>query len=384
MTRGWVAVTIAASLLVAGFVGGAGISGLLDDGTNTPKNDGQDVEYPPGLSSEGVANESRLIAAHNERLLQQGFVTTLSTSFTKDGDRSESSRQYAVAANQSSFRIVSRNASTGDVTLEYWGNETWAVSRHWEKTLTGRILDYDAGESGELFRVSGAEVLEVDLRNADFNVTDVIERNGTTMFVLQSNYISYDLGGESQGSDWHYDARMVVDSDGRVHSFESIRRSTVPGDNRTFTNSYQIRTLGDVTPKKPSWIDEVPEFAFIDASVNTDDVWRKYIKIEHTRGDPLPPSTVFEFATNGSVYSVQLGERLRPGETRYVYVADGTAHVIANRTEAAERGTCLGDRLVTKLYIKSPQPGSQVGHSLQASAGTTDFPCKIPETETER
>lgn len=292
----------------------------------------------------------------------------------------EDGKRYVVAPNRSRFAVLSRDAR-GNLTSHVWGNETTVFSKGDADLLPRRPTLYTATPVDDLEYVAvpdlvhrGVDAVETDLRNADFNVTDVIRRDGRRSFVLRSGRISYELGKGENWSRWEYNATLVVDSAGRIRYFHAYRHATAPDDDRTFREEYRLCQLGGVVASPPAWVADVPPEAHLNVRLFPRDENQRYLVLTNEGTDPVPSNGVLAIRRGDTTYRLTLDEPLAPGETLYAYFADGGFYLTERESVARQEGECLGAYVQLEAF-------TETGAFLSGGGGTTQQ-CESPENET--
>lgn len=331
-------------------------------------------QYPPGVGPEGIVNASRLERAHVQNIRRSGFVAEFNSSSTYEErpapKNGTSGKRYAATANLTRFEQVYHDAG-GNVTAWKWANATTFFYRGHSNLVPGRPIRYSATPV-ESLRLTIPERIRwdldsvaTDLRNGDFNVTRIFEADGQTLFVLRSHRISYALGQEDDWNKWTYNGTVVVDESGRIHYFHSYRHASARDDHRTVRRTYRLCKLGVDSVPRPSWIEDVPPEAYLNVSVQPEDVDQRYLVISNDRPDPLPANTVVFVKVRDTLYRVAFQTPLQPGETRYAYFTGDGFHLTDRKSVAVREGECFGPWYETEAY-------SETGAFFGGRGGTTD------------
>lgn len=229
--------------------------------TETP--DGPfDGRAPPGVSANGIEDEEVLLANHTETLVRSGFVSAV------DGAATVERYGLLVDATVRAGSRVERNATA----YRYWNEtETALFERRTEAWSNGSVEyrrqtgtdqeGYARGDPQSPRRLAGVWLLRSHLRAGNYTVTNVTERDGTTLFTLRATSIddgtaarrALPEGGTNVSA---YDATVVVDRAGRVRLVRVRQRYEVGGTTAPYRFTYELGQIGGVTVDRPAWVDE--------------------------------------------------------------------------------------------------------------------------------
>lgn len=250
---------ISAAALLALLVVVAGCAG-----TNqlTSPNEPTDGELPPGVSETRVENASALFDAHALALEESGYASRLERNRSVDGNnesqpeydewrhqttRMEGGEYHGVATVVTGFSRPGYNETSQ---FDYWWNNSTAFVRFdaGNETRYDR-LDQPTG-IGSAF-VSDTWYLWGLLDDGEFVVDGVDRTLSGTRITLTST--GNGTRAEAASS---YDATVVVDSAGRIHS--ATEHATYDTDEGTVTvhTRYERTTTGLRSVADPDWLDE--------------------------------------------------------------------------------------------------------------------------------
>lgn len=236
-------------LAICSLVALAGCTGGLPGG-DEPTLD--DVSYPDGVSENGT-NVSALSTAHGEALANESFGLTVDASVNASAINQSIRIDAAVGADRDNVR-ADTNAG-GQRTSIYLTPET-----RYSRTETDDGATYDARDRAHASMqfvpasYSGANYLDQFAGMANATPTDVREVNGTTLIVLEADGSTATDNESANLVD--YDATLLVDEQGVVHSM-TVELAAASGGQRSTTRfSMEIYDVGETTVEEPSWLDE--------------------------------------------------------------------------------------------------------------------------------
>ncbi|WP_255197026.1 DUF7537 family lipoprotein [Halorarius litoreus] len=252
MRRTFAAVGLALLLALSGcsFLGGPGTA--TDAGGLTADT------APPGVSadSERLENETALVAAHTDRLVDTGFRYELRSNATvvQQGEPRQVRRQQVtrVAPGRTQYNYTTVNPGSR---FDVWGNESVQAV----KVQFGDQVQYRTGEAAAAASLTGQNVFVRYLSSGEWAVTNVTEREGTTTLVtLESSTPPTRAGALPRNATdvRDYEARIVVDGEGRVYQFVTSGTYTIDDTEGSFQLVYVLRSLDDPGVTKPQWADE--------------------------------------------------------------------------------------------------------------------------------
>jgi hypothetical protein len=246
-------------VLVAG-AGCSAVPGIGGDGLGG--DEAATANEVPGVGNGTLENETALLDAHVAAVTETGFSQTISANFTDAGDGETylvSQRQRTgVAAGATAYeyqtiidaQVSSRTLAWGNETVEYRRGEAGGGDPQYRRT--------DPQPPGEL---AGREVLEGRL-SADFEVVDVRERpDAPDVVTLEVSGLPEDNdvfdGQEHVSNVRRFEAQLVVDLEGRVHSYAAAAVYDVEGEPADYDYQFQMTGFEDPGVERPDWVDEV-------------------------------------------------------------------------------------------------------------------------------
>lgn len=214
------------------------------------------AQAPPGVAAENgtLTNASALTTAHTEETLASGvtyeFVTNATVVQRGEARRVGRRQVTRVAPNRTQYAYTTSNPGSA---FDVWGNRTVQAVRF---RLPDRTL-YRQSQPISDAALTGQSVFERYLSVGGWNVTNVTERDdGPTLVTLRSTSRPADAqalpGNATDLRD--YEARIVVDSQGRIHAFETHGSYTIDGTEGSYRLSYELRSIGAPGISRPEWV----------------------------------------------------------------------------------------------------------------------------------
>lgn len=213
----------------------------------------------PGIENGHLSNGTALLTAHRTALVESGFVTDIQVNATARRRTSNGTRVTSVVRRQETF--VERNAGgyrfslvnqgTG-ANFDEWANGTARATR----LRVGNQTDYRVGKPRPAGQLTGATILDSYLTD-DFAVTSVNETDGRTLVTLTSTTPPARNAVPQNATDVrNYEARLVVDEEGRIHSLVVTADYTIDGEDASLRVSYELVRTGVDSVNRPGWVSE--------------------------------------------------------------------------------------------------------------------------------
>ncbi|PSP82493.1 hypothetical protein BRC83_09345 [Halobacteriales archaeon QS_1_68_17] len=223
---------------------------------------------PPGVSGGQLTNATALVAAHTDAVVAAGFVSTTNASGTvlRNGIRLdvESEQETTVAPDRSTYRRTRTTvAGPGRRVVDAWADERVEYQR---RTLESGTVRFDSREPRPSRELAGGLVLEPLLRGAEFTVETVTETPNGTRIVLVADEVADEAAIRESlpaevGNVSGFEARAVVDPDGRIHSLNATTDYELRGRTESSSLTYRLRETGTTTVPEPTWLDSAREAA---------------------------------------------------------------------------------------------------------------------------
>lgn len=244
------------TLLLCLFVLMAGCSALPGSGGNG----GDGGDGPPGVEDGQLADVDALTEAHVEALSESGYSheIRLNQTRTVDGEAVDSHRAQRTSVAQGAAEYHYQLINRGDVSsrIILWGNETAAF----KSTESGGQRQAGPVQPPTERALAGVGLLEAHL-TAPYQVAETREVDGTTLHVLEAtDRPETDAAFPRNAEDVRrYEARLVVDPDGRILAFEAAAEYDLAGDEAEYELSFEVTGLEDPDVQRPDWVDQVEE-----------------------------------------------------------------------------------------------------------------------------
>ncbi|WP_327050843.1 DUF7537 family lipoprotein [Halomicrococcus gelatinilyticus] len=372
------ALLLAAAVLAAGCVGGFG-SGTPDattaettDGTTTHATTTgvgpADAALPPGVTESGLANATKLVAAHEAALAETGYEFRFTASTWYGNETSAGTQTGTVAVGLSSFLVTkSVQDDSSTYTTATWANESVALTAFTsdgERRYQERERNADT-QKEITSQATKAITLQSILDSGEFSVTEVERTGERTLTTVRADAYAGDARFDDVSE---YNATVVVDASGRVHEFHW----TVETADLRRESDFELTAIGPVSVERPDWAGAAAETVNADVDVTSDE---EFVVVHHRGGDALPAGSTVEIGHDGETHAFELESPLVTQGDRYIYYpADGGDPVMTD-----DRPTDVDAERVDGSYsvtVTDPQgrtvhsTGFGVGHG-EASQPTT-------------
>lgn len=232
-----------------------GLDGEPTEGTETPVL--SEEEAPPGVSADELrlTDPDALLSAHAETLVAAGFESDIRTNGTVyqagQVQRVERRQRVTVTAGREQYvyRVINPESQ-----IDVWGNDSVEAIR----AQSGEQESYRTNEDPATgATLSGAQLLDRCIDDS-FVVEEVDRGDGETRVVLASDELPDDrcvLTDDAEDVSG-YEARAVVDGQGRILQFVVSADYTIRGEDGSMELAFDIvRTSVDAFDR-PEWVDE--------------------------------------------------------------------------------------------------------------------------------
>lgn len=257
MQRSPVAAVALALLLVT-----AGCNSILGANSPTATPDDQDLaaaEQVPGVENGTVTNATALLAAHQRELVATGFESDVRVNATViEQDRVVNSQRRQRTVVESEVREyqyrTTNSPGGGTVQFDHWANRSVSVVRG----QFGDTVQYQIRDPQPARVLTARPVLDNYLTGPDVAVVGVNESGGRTLVTLRSTELPADRNAVPSNATnvREYEARMVVDTQGRVHAFVASGTYDLRGENYDFRITYELVRTDDPSVAQPDWAAE--------------------------------------------------------------------------------------------------------------------------------
>lgn len=251
-----------AAVLLCVLVAGAGCSAIPGTGGNGQGVDESTANEVPGVGNGTLENSTALLDAHVATVTETGYAQKISVNLT-DAAQGETHpvtqrQRTSVAAGATEYRyqVITR----GQVSSRFlgWGNETVEYRRG---ETGGGDPQYQQLQPQSPDRLAGRAVFDRRL-SPEFEVVDVRQREG------QPDVVTLEVSGLPAENDVfdnqdsvenvrEFEAQLVVDTEGRIHSYAAAAVYDIEGQPADYEYQYQMTSFEDPGIEKPDWVDEV-------------------------------------------------------------------------------------------------------------------------------
>ena len=246
-------------------VAGAGCSALPGfgggNGTSAGTPEGATVDEVPGVEDGRLTNQSALLDAHVENITETGYAHTVDTNVTdaRQGETVDLTQRQrtSVAAGAGEYRTQLITDGATSSRFITWGNESVAVRRG---ETSGGDPQYQSIPPREPDALAGQALLDRRL-STEFEAVDVQQREDAP------NVVTMEVGGlpednavfdeQAQVSNVReYNAQLVVDTRGRIHSFDAVAIYDIEGESADYEFTFQMTSFEDPGLERPEWAAE--------------------------------------------------------------------------------------------------------------------------------
>lgn len=259
-----------AAVLLCTLVVTAGCSALSGSGGNATGEktepdapvDDVDTDGIPGIEDEQLANETALLDAHVEAVTETGYSYERRTNVTDaiDGGTLEVSERQrsSVEAGASEYWIQQVTSAARSSRVTAWGNESTVLLR---LEGSGQDPQYRVGASQSPDSLAARTLFELRL-SPEFEVTGVDEReDGPAVVTLEADGLPEENEVFDDQEDIEnvreYEATLVVDTEGRIHSYTASARYDIEGETGDYEISFRMTGFEDPDVERPEWAAEI-------------------------------------------------------------------------------------------------------------------------------
>lgn len=292
----------------------------------------------PGVTTAGIADPARLVAAHHESVTASDFAAVVNE--TRRVQRANGTatirfgQRFRYDAVSGTYIASYRNESAARGPTVVWGNGTAAVAR---TTIAGHGF-YEPPGAPSSSVPSGSSYLLSTFQKYEFEVRETTNLTDPTRTRMRLRDERAEVS-----------ATLVLDSEGRIYSFALSSSADSAGAVRRV--EYRLLPERDVPERRPGWVADAPADLEFRAQIGME-VEPNYVYLSHTRGETVPAGTVVELTTGGETYETRLSEPLRPGEDRQLYVRNSSLTVTADHSAAKRLGANLSSPVEVLVYTE--------------------------------
>lgn len=225
--------------------------------TATPDDSLWTDETPPGLSAEEsrVTNATALTAAHANALVEFGFETDVRTNATvhQQGRVREVERRQQTVVEPDRAQYVYRVTNPGS-RIDGWGNRSVRAIR---AEADGQVSYRVRNDSATARQLSGVATILGPCLDDQFAVENVTRDGDETRIELRSETVPEQRCVLPQNATdvSDYEARAVVDQDGRVHRFVVTADYTLHGEDGDLRVTFTLVRAQVESFDRPEWVE---------------------------------------------------------------------------------------------------------------------------------
>jgi hypothetical protein len=216
--------------------------------------------YPPGTSPEGITGPSKLLAAHTDALSESGFVvrSTVNATVLESGMPVDATARGGarVAAGVSAY-YAHRTDAAGPLRRH---TEGWYAGSIEHRRRVGGFGDVSESrrKARSIGELAGRPLLVPHLRGGAWNAVAVRRVDGDRRLVFRTTVIETERAIEDGLPDAtttvrSYEARIVVDSTGRIRSLTATAGYVIDGERTTYRLNYDLSRVGNASIERPEW-----------------------------------------------------------------------------------------------------------------------------------
>ena len=218
-----------------------------------------DADAVPGVSNGRLTDAEALLAAHEAALVESGFESDFRVNVTERfrGEVYDTKRRQRTIAEPGADEYVFRTTAATGVQLDTWGNRSVSVTRG----RAGNATRYQVGRPTGSEELTNRAGLRSFLTATGFEAVGVERRGGRTLVTLVSSgtpdpEASPGVLPENATDLQNYEVRAVVDTGGRVLSFEATAEYTIDGEAGSLSVTYGVIRLDRPDVERPEWVAE--------------------------------------------------------------------------------------------------------------------------------
>ncbi|WP_336361050.1 DUF7537 family lipoprotein [Haladaptatus sp. ZSTT2] len=214
-----------------------------------------DATTAPGVTAEGITNETALLAAHVDALGAQSYETDIVINGTiiREEQSVEFSRhqQVLVAEGYSPYQYrVTETAGASTAQFDVWANE----SAQFVRVQSGGNTQYQRGNPQPPASLASASFIDTFVDDS-YTVESTKEEDGHTYTTVTTDTAPDNVTNLVQGASdvSNFEGTIIVTEDGRVHAMSITMEYMLNGSKETMTVEYQLIQNG-APVEKPSWV----------------------------------------------------------------------------------------------------------------------------------
>lgn len=219
---------------------------------------GSTNEQAPGVEDDELVDADALLDAHASKLTESGYRHELVVNQTVEGEngtRESTTRQRTSVAAGASQYLQQELVLGGQGRIISWGNE----SVEYIRVDSGGTTSYQRGEVEDTRTLTGVQTIRPFL-TAPFEVVDTDEVDGRKVYALESTGRPDHEGAfPANTTDVEsFQARMIVDEDGRIHRFRATAEYRIDGEAGSYEFAFELTAEEDPGVSRPGWVDDIP------------------------------------------------------------------------------------------------------------------------------
>lgn len=212
----------------------------------------------PGVEDGELSDSGALLDAHESTLTESGYGYDLSINLSsaRDGQSFDISERQRMAVASGADQYVHQVIYGGRTRVVAWGND----SVEYRRVEQGGSTEYSRSTPPSATALTGANLLEPHL-TAPYEVVDTEETDGRTLVTLESTGDPVDdraIPGNVSSVE-RYDARLVVDGEGRIHRLNASGEYASEGETGSYGFTYELTSAEDPGVERPAWVDQLDE-----------------------------------------------------------------------------------------------------------------------------
>lgn len=219
---------------------------------------GESVEYPAGVTDDGIANASLVLQNHHDVIAADSY--RIAYNVTYGSDRGTGSSTWVVASNASASKQVIDATIRGQEVDQYLNGD-----RLYARLTSDNQTEYNteplSGSIDGLHReeASPSNLLRTVVSSGNFSLNETETVDGREVITYWTNDARANASGQIPEQIQTYNATLEIDEDGRIWRAELFATGTTNGTQEIYYQEYRTLGVDNVTVSRPGWVDDVPE-----------------------------------------------------------------------------------------------------------------------------
>ena len=301
-----------------------------------------DVTFPSGVTNESVS--LALLKADQQQL--SGESVTI-THLERYGSGSHYSTVVSVSGSSATQNATYTSSSGSVQNRRSWINASGTYRRSKSSgSVSYSVADRPFNRKTEL----QSYYYKTYLKTGNFAPTGVVTENGQVLIQLNATKAANpDVLKQYYGASTvkHFSGSALVTQKGVIRSFTVNESYVKGGQTRTRQEHFELSKVGNTTVKRPQWVSQAVEKAVqfnLTFSKNA-----RYLTVSQTNGDQIPAGATIYVRSNKE-YRMKLNSTLKTGQTRYLYIQDGSVHLTAKPPASDASVTKLSNSVGFTVY----------------------------------